>query len=199
MSFWKSLAKVGGALGGFALGGPAGAVAGYSLGSAVSGGGGKKAPSSMDTAIGQYGQYAQDDRNRYIKALDGGQDALNTSTRAAVSSAMPELNASLQQSRESAIRRGISTGDLGTSNEGDIYSAFQKHLTDSTASRALDLYNTQASGYGNLATHDSNTYLDLMSGAMDRADAEKNRKTSFWNSLIGGAGAVAGGYLGARK
>lgn len=200
MSFWKSLAKVGGAVGGFALGGPAGAVAGYGLGSAVGGvgGGKKKGPLAMDTATANYGNYATEDRNRFLNALGGGQQALNASTKAAVSGAMPELDKRLQQTRESAIQRGISTGDLGTSYEGDILSAFQKNLTDSTASKAYDLFNTEASGYGQLANNSGNTYLDLLTGSLDRAQQDKNNKTSFWNSLIGAGGAAAGGYLGGR-
>lgn len=204
MSFWSSLAKVGGAVGGFALGGPAGAAAGYGLGSIASGGGGSSSSGTggrqggMDAATAQQGQYAQTDRNRYLGALGGGQQALDTSTQAAISSGMPQLNQNLQSSREDAIRRGISTGDLGTSNEGDIYSAFQRNIANSTAGQAMNLYNTQAQSYGNLATNSGNNYLDLLTGGLDRQQQQTNQKTSFWNSLISAGGQAAGAYLGNR-
>jgi hypothetical protein len=44
MSFLKTLGKVAGGVGGFVLGGPAGAYAGYKLGDAVTGGGGGEDP-----------------------------------------------------------------------------------------------------------------------------------------------------------
>jgi hypothetical protein len=42
MGLFKSIGKIAGGVGGFVLGGPAGAYAGYKLGDAVTGGGGKK-------------------------------------------------------------------------------------------------------------------------------------------------------------
>ena len=60
--------------------------------------------------------------------LGGGQDALNKWAQSAMSSAMPGLQAQLQQSQEGAQRRGISTGDLGTSYQGDVLGAFQKNI-----------------------------------------------------------------------
>lgn len=201
MSFWSGLAKIGGAVGGFALGGPAGAAAGYSLGSALGGsggGGGSKGPSGLDRATSQFGSYTTPDRNRYLDTLSGGQDALNTSTKAAISAGMPQLNQELQSQRESNVRRGVSTGDLGTSFEGDITSAFQKHIADSTAAQALGLFNTQAQGYGNLYNSDTGNYLDLLQGGADRAQAKSNQKTSFWNSLIGAGAQLGGAYLGNR-
>lgn len=62
----------------------------------------------------------------------------------------------------------------------------------------MNLYNTQAQGYGNLYNSDTNNYLDLMQGGADRAQAQSNQKTSFWNSLIGAGAQVGGAYLGNR-
>lgn len=200
MSFWSGLAQIGGAVGGFALGGPAGAAAGYGLGKAISGGASSAGTSSaspgLTAAAGQYGSYAGSDRNQYLNTLAGGQNALNTSTLAAINSGMPALNQNLQSQKESDIRRGISTGDLGTSFEGDITSAFQKNIANTTAGQAMNLFNTQAQGYGNLNASDTSNYLNLLGGNADRNQSAQNAQTSFWNSLIGAGGQAAGAYLG---
>lgn len=98
---------------------------------------------------------------------------------------MPQFNQSLQGLRENAIRRGISTGDLGTSYEGDLASAFQQNLLDSISGGAMDLYNTR---------------LDVLSGAADRRTAEKNAKRqakgSTLGGLFGGVGSLVGGLFG---
>lgn len=223
MSFWGTLAKVGGAAGGFMVGGPAGAMAGYSLGSAIGGigshdktaaGGGSGAPSAgnaFNAATTQQQQYGaqdrtnyQDSRNRYMDALNGGQDAFNTSVQSAYSSAMPQFQQALQGTRESAVRRGISTGDLGTSNEGDLASAFQHNLTNSIGAQASQLYGQRMGGYNSMmgadqaqANSSNNNYLDMLSGTMDRQDAAKNRKQQGQNSLLGAVGSVGGAALGA--
>jgi hypothetical protein len=138
---------------------------------------------NFGAATVEQGSYTTPDRNRFLDLLNGGQDALNTSVRSAVSAAMPSLNTALQGSKEDAIRRGISTGDLGTSNEGDLYSAFQKHITDSVGQQALGLYNTQLGTAGQLYENDTNRYLDMLSGTLDRKQSTRNAKRQSENSL----------------
>lgn len=94
---------------------------------------------------------------------------------------MPQFNQSLQGLRENAIQRGISTGDLGTSYEGDLASAFQQHLLDSISGGAMDLYNTR---------------LDLLSGMADRKLAAKNAKRQGKGSMLGGLFGLGGSILG---
>jgi hypothetical protein len=201
MSFLKTLGKVAGGAGGFLLGGPAGAYAGYKLGDAVTGGSGKKPNRTADAygnATTDAGHYADEDRNRFLGALDGGQEALNTSTQAAVSSAMPAFQQQLQGIRESAERRGISNGEVATNYEGDLASAFDRNIANATASHATDIQGQKVGALGGLQSEERNQYLDLLSGNLDRQQEEKNRKQSFWNGLIGAAGGAAGAYFGSR-
>lgn len=201
----KGVAKVGGAAGGFMLGGPAGAYAGYKLGDAVSGGGGggggggDAAPSGdLNAAATQYGGYATEDRNRFLKALDGGQDALESSTKAAVANALPDYMKNLQGSREAAIRRGASTGDLQTSYEGDLSSAFDRNVSNAVAGQAANMYGQKLSATGQLAGQSGNTYLDLLAGNRDAHQADQNNKYGLLGGIVGAAGQAAGAYYGAR-
>jgi hypothetical protein len=201
MSFLKSLGKVAGGVGGFMLGGPAGAFAGYKLGDAVTGGGAKKPNTTADAygnATTDSGNYANEDRNRFLDTLNGGQEALNTSTQAAMSSAMPQFQQQLQGIREGAERRGISNGEVATNYEGDLASAFQHNIANSVGSQAVALQGQKTSALGGLQSEERNQYLDLLSGNLDRQQQEKNRKQSFWNGLIGAAGGAAGAYFGSR-
>jgi hypothetical protein len=199
MSFLSGLAKVAGGVGGFLMGGPAGAMAGYGIASGLGGGGGgKKGPNPMDKAAQQYGGYASQDRNRFLDILGGGQSALNDSAHAAVENAMPEFQHSLQGLRESAIRRGASNGDLATSYEGDLASATDRNMKNSIAGQAAGLYGTQVGAAGQLAQNSGNTYLDLLSGNRDADQAKANNKTDMWGSILGAAGQIGGAYLGRK-
>ncbi len=112
----------------------------------------------------------------------GATSAINRWTTGAVQNAMPSFYASLQGIRESAVRRGISTGDLGTSNEGDLASAFQRNISSAVAQQATGIYGQQR-----------NQYLDLLSGQRDtdiaQQNAQRRRKAGLW----GGIGSVVGG------
>lgn len=199
MSFLSGLAKIGGAAGGFLLGGPAGAMAGYSLGSALGGGGGGGGqPNGLEGATQQQGQYATQDRNRYLDALSHGQEAVNTSTQAAVNNALPSFMKNLQGSREDAIRRGASNGDLQVSNEGGLTSAFQRNIASGAGAQAANVYGQTTAGYGALAGGSSNNYLDLLSGGADRAQAGENNKYGLAGGIIGAIGQGVGAYYGRK-
>lgn len=198
----KGVAKVGGAAGGFVLGGPAGAYAGYKLGDAVSHiGDGPANPSGGDlgTEAQRYGGYATEDRNRFLKALDGGQESLESSTKAAVNNALPDYMKNLQGSREAAIRRGASTGDLQTSYEGDLSSAFQRNVSNAVAGQASNLYGQKLNATANLAGQSGNTYLDILAGNRDADQADKNNKYGLLGGIVGAAGQAAGAYYGAKR
>jgi len=156
-------------------------------------------------------------RNRYEDLLGGGQEELDRYIKSAVSAGMPELNRNLQGAREGAISRGVGLGELGTSYEGDVYSAFQRNIANSAGSQAMNLYNTRAAGYGNLHESDvgvgegsRSRYLDILAGQRDadiaKANAKKKRG-SLLGTLAGGiggfllggpAGASAGAQVGSR-
>src|SRR5690349_7106576 len=84
-------------------------------------------------------QNYQQSRGGYLDLLQNGQDAFNTSARAAVDAAMPSFNNALEGIRASSIRRGIQNG-VGTSYEGDLASALSRNLDNSIAGQALGLY-----------------------------------------------------------
>lgn len=113
------------------------------------------------------------------------QTAINQYATSAMSSAMPSFLKQLQGVRENAIARGIDTGDLGTTNEGNLASAFQRNFTNMIGGQALDTYNQSR-----------NRYLDLLTGKLDAEQAAENnyqqRRSGFWNGLIQG-----GAQLGA--
>lgn len=201
MSFLKTLGKVAAGGAGFLLGGPAGAAAGYTGASALLGGD-KPKPNGAADAYGNAttttGANATADRNQFLDTLNGGQDALDKSTAAAVSSGMPVFNQNLQNIRESAERRGVSNGEIETNSEGDLASAFQRNIANATASQATTLQGQKVNALGQLNSQDSNNYLDLLSGNLDRQQQEKNRKQSFWNGIVGAAGSAAGAYFGSR-
>jgi len=132
--------------------------------------------------------------NRYLDILGpgGGQDALNKSTQAAVSSAMPEFRRGMQDVQETEIARGVGVGGLGTSYEGDLESAFQRNISNATSSKALDLYNTQTG----LEERSRNRYLDILTGNRDYETAQANAKRKRKSGLFGAIGSVLGGIGG---
>ena len=157
--------------------------------------------SIMDLGSAQAGLTgnANSDRNQFLSMLNGGGDYL----KSLVSQAMPEFNSRLNGVRENAIARGISTGDLGTSYEGDLASAFQKNI----ANQAAGLYTTQLGAAQNLYGQDisreqanQGSYLDLLTGRLSfeesKKQAAKDRKASLTSGLLGAAGSAAGFFAG---
>lgn len=142
---------------------------------------------------------ANSDRNQFLSLLNGGGDYL----KSLVSQAMPEFNSRLNGIRENAIARGISTGDLGTSYEGDLASAFQRNL----ANQAAGLYTTQLGAAQNLYGQDisreqanQNNYLDLLTGRLSfeesKKQAAKDRKAALANGFLGAVGSAGGFFAG---
>jgi hypothetical protein len=150
------------------------------------------------TAMTDYGGYAEQDRNRVLDILNGGQQAFETSAKAAVESALPSFRNELQGARESAIRRGVSNGETGMFGERDLADGFERNITNAISGQALGVYNTRLGASGGLMEGTGNTYLDLISGALDRKEQERNRKQGFYNSLINAGGQVAGSFFGGK-
>lgn len=135
------------------------------------------------------GQYS-DEFDKTLKQYEdptAGSAQLADLIRSQISSAMPQFNQALGGVRQNAIQRGISTGDLGTSYEGDLASSFQKHIADSVAGQSFNLFQ------GN-----RNTYLDLLSGGMDREDNAQNESRNRKSGLIGAGLKAAGSFFGGR-
>ena len=126
--------------------------------------------------------------NSFLQSLQDpnfGMDQLQKTAAATVQNALPSYLQNLQSTKEDAIRRGISTGDLGTSFEGDLTSAFQRNIANSVAGQAANMFQSRNSM--------------LMGGYEDQLDREQaaengaqQRKSGLISSLLGGAGQVAG-------
>lgn len=126
------------------------------------------------------------DRQRVGSALDqeasgdGWKNAFHDTAQAFLDQQMPSFLKTLGMTREDGIRRGISTGDLGTSTEGDLVSAFQKNLADSLGSLASQNYNAGR-----------DRYLGLLGS---QYDADQSGANSH-NQMLGGLLGMTGGTL----
>lgn len=150
-----------------------------------------------------YDAQAEGSRKQYEDILNGGQGALNDYVRSAISSGMPEFDKSLQDIRESSVRRGVGNGGLGTSYEGDLASAFERNIANATAGQAMNLYNTRAGGAANLYGTDvyrsegsRSRLLDILSGQRDYELAQENAKRKKKGGLFGALGGIVGGVGG---
>lgn len=119
----------------------------------------------------------------------GWQQAFNTTAGAMLTDALPRIRQDLQLTREDGIRRGISTGDLGTSMEGDVVSSWGKNLANAFAGTAM-------TGYEN----NRNRYLDLLTGGIDRDEsrwnAGQNRNAAMVGSALNFGSQAASSYFG---
>lgn len=148
---------------------------------------GTVAAGGVDERAGAFDALSTSDK---LKRYTGeGQDAINQSLQAAISAAMPEFNQGLQGIRESAIRRGVTLGDVDniqTQNEGSLASAFQKNIANTAGSMAQQNYQTGLDRlYG---------YRDMQTAKSNAQDA---RRSGFWSTLGGIGGAALGGPFGA--
>lgn len=158
----------------------------------------------LGTALNATSSQATQGQNNATQSRNGFLDMLSQDPSqilgSYVSSAMPEFNKALQGIRENSIQRGISTGDLGTSYEGDLASAFQRNI----AGEAANLYGQRMSGYENLAGLDQNAnqnnqnrYLDLLTGQRDYEEQKREADQANKSSLFGSIGNVLGTLGGA--
>lgn len=202
MGFWRTLAKVGGAAGGFVLGGPAGAAAGYQLGSIGEGGGGGAQPQGGPASSGPNGggfsrerllartraaapprpQMASPNdqtgvdaaRSRYETAAGSGQNELNAYATSAINQGMPALQSTLQGISESNTRRGISNGDTAAMYQGRAVGDFGQSIANAVGSQALALRNSQQQGASDLY-HSSLSNRDS-NREFDRSGANSDRE-----------------------
>lgn len=151
---------------------------------------------NLGHAAAQASGNAEEARNRYLALLR--QDPSGVLSRY-VEGALPEFNRALHGIRENAIARGLSTGGLGTSYEGDLASAFQRNI----AGQAANLYGTQLSGLANLYGTDTsnaaglqNSYLNFLAGQNAQDFQREQSKTGFGDVLGGLVGLGAGAFLG---
>jgi len=132
--------------------------------------------------LGQMQQAGQDELSG-----TGWQTAFNQTAGAQLAGALPGLRSQLQLTREDAIRRGVSGGDLGTSAEGDIMSAFTRNMGNAFAGQAANMYNQSR-----------NRYLGLLGGQLQYDASQENANRNFYSGLIGGGISLGSSLLGAR-
>lgn len=130
-------------------------------------------------------------KNPMLAQLDDpnyGQAQLTQYATSAVNQALPSYLQNMQGTKEDNIRRGISTGDLGTSFENDLTSAFQKNIANSVAGQATNLFGQRNA-----------MLFQGQEDAMDREQAARNnasqRKGSLISGLLGAGGMALGAFL----
>jgi hypothetical protein len=145
-------------------------------------------------------------RNRFTDILGEGQGALEQSVSSAMSAAMPEFRKAMEGVQESEVARGVGIGgggpgnkvggNLGTSYEGDLMSAFNRNIANAAGQQALGLYGTRAGAASSLYGLDTesamfgrNRYMSMLGGAA----ANARRRSA---GLFGTLGAVGGMVLG---
>lgn len=160
-------------------------------------------------------------KNRYLAALDPTQNQANRAQNFYLDKATSfDPSAAFERTANAAGQRfrrtvgdevgklrgqqvGMGRLDTGfaTQDEDRIVTelgARQQEDLDANALNAtsLDLRNTE--GVGQYGISQGNTYLDLLSGQMDRETAEKNAKRQMWASILGGLTGAGGMFLGAN-
>lgn len=97
--------------------------------------------------------------------------------------------------RFSLNRRGLYGSDIGGGQATrDLNTRVAREIAGrSSEAMQAEQYNTAQ--LGSYAQNQQNTYLDLLTGAMDRETAAKNARKQRWASLAGGLGALAGGLI----
>lgn len=117
---------------------------------------------------------------------NNGMGALTQNVTSLYNNALPGFQQQMQGQKEDDIRRGISTGDLGTSFEGDLTSAFQRNLTSAIAGQASNMYN-----------NNQNRLYGLVQNQQDAQQAAQNNAQQRKSGLLGGLLSAGGMALAA--
>lgn len=97
--------------------------------------------------------------------------------------------------RRSLNRRGLGGSDFGGgAATRDLNSRVAREIAG-RSQVAAGMQMDVNSELGAQSRYQNDSYLDLLTGAMDREEAQKNAKRSRWKSLAGGLGALAGGLV----
>jgi len=92
----------------------------------------------------------------------------------------------------------LDTG-FATEDEDRLVLESGNRFRDALAGQALTATGMEMENYQNVGAYGANqrgTYLDMLSGALDRETAEKNAKKKFWSDLLGAGFGLAGKALG---
>jgi len=125
-----------------------------------------------------------DQQINYEQNGTGFQDAFKQTAGAFLQNQMPAFQKNLQLTRENGVRRGISTGDLGTSTEGDLTSAFQRNISNALGGLAMQGYEGSR-----------NRIMDLLSGKSGMDINDLNSQYNFLGGLLNGGFQLGGAAL----
>lgn len=159
-------------------------------------------------------------RNRYLAALNPAQRQADTAENYFLDKATSfDPTAALETYGQAAygdFQKGLkrNLADLGSSAVGagrfdtgfydedqgrlitDMTDQYQRDLA-SHAMEAAGLEERNTEAVGQFGQNTRNTYLDLLTGELDRQTAEQNAKKSMWGDILKGGLGVAGTVLGA--
>jgi hypothetical protein len=221
----KGVARIAAPLAGTALFGPLGGLAGGAISRALSGGGRSSGGGQHDFsglqgfAQGRMGAADADaagSRNRFTGAFD---NLAGFDPTAAVQAQAQNAYQGISQQHQAGEaartaglnRRGMLGSDIGGTQ---AQNRFNDALSNAMAGIALQGAQMQQSHLGNVAgmagnmygmdMDRSNRFADMFYGAgasgiqnnIASREAGKDRRANFWGGLIGGAGSIAGAYLG---
>ena len=127
--------------------------------------------------------------------------ALETYGKAAYGDFQSGLKKNLADLESSAVGAGRLDTGFYDEDQGqlikDTTAQYQRDLAGQAMNAAaLQQRNTEA--VGSYGTGEQNTYLDMLSGALDRAQAAKNAKNQNLSNLLGAGIQALGTYAGAK-
>ena len=111
------------------------------------------------------------------------------------------LDRRMERSRGESVGMGRLNTGFAVEDEDRVTIDLAERYQDDLARQALGasaLEQRNISEVGRYGAERSNTYLDLLSGGLDRETAERNSKRKFWGNLLGSVFGAAGAAVGAR-
>lgn len=160
-------------------------------------------------------------KNRYLAALDPAQSqaqqaqdfylkrsttfdpyaALDKAAQGATGRFRRDVGRSVQELRGQQVGMGRLDTGFATQDEDRVVTDLADREQENLNSQALqatglDLRNIE--GVGQYGLSQGNTYLDLLTGQLDRETADANAKRQMWASILGGLSGIAGAYAGAH-
>lgn len=144
-------------------------------------------------------------RSQYLSSLEGFDPRayLADAAGSAYSGLQEQMGQATANRRQSLARRGLFGADLGAGRQQKDFSSRLAQALASLSMEAGGMEQRRQGMIGDVYRGDQQNaqvqqgqYYDLLAGAQDRQQAEKNAKKSRWSSLAGGLGALAGGAIG---
>lgn len=153
-------------------------------------------------AAAQQGKQAEDAYLQRANSFDP-YAAASASAQGQFQQFLPLLQRNIASLRGQQAGMGRLNTNWGSADEDRLVGDSLNNLNSQIAERSMqaagmDMQNFQ--GLGQYGQNKSGMYYDLLSGAMDREQAEKNAKRGMWGGLLsaglGAAGMVLGGPVG---